>query len=227
LIPDLVPLPRKASRPELPAVRASVDLDFDDAGEQAHGSLDLDLPPDEPIPRRSLAPSNPSLHVETLPLAEAPLSAPSPSVPKPASAPRPNVPQSALDAPTGPRLTSGPPTALSVPSLAPVSPRPGLRAEAQAAHADGTKAGSAPPLRTQPEHAGPFRQRPLERPLLLRLVPGAALVAASVLLTVLDRVYAAATGEVFSLGPLHTSWLTVALLLGGLGWCARELLARG
>jgi hypothetical protein len=39
----------------------------------------------------------------------------------------------------------------------------------------------------------------------------------------LDRAYAASAGEVFALGPLRTSSVAVALLVGGVGLCAREL----
>jgi hypothetical protein len=44
------------------------------------------------------------------------------------------------------------------------------------------------------------------------------------LLTLLDRVYAAIHGEVFSLGPLRTSTLAALLLVVGLGLAGRELL---
>ena len=59
-----------------------------------------------------------------------------------------------------------------------------------------------------------------------RLVPGLALVASSIVLTLLDRLYAAFAGEVFTLGPLRTSYVAAALLVGGLGLVVRELLSR-
>jgi len=68
---------------------------------------------------------------------------------------------------------------------------------------------------------------PVEHALARRLLPGSALVASSILLTALDRVYASAAGEVFTLGPVRTSWVAAALLLGGLALCTRELLSRG
>jgi hypothetical protein len=73
----------------------------------------------------------------------------------------------------------------------------------------------------------PASQPPVERSLPQRLVPALALVAGSIGLTLLDRLYAAFAGEVFSLGPLRTSWLAAALLVGGLGLVVRELLSRG
>jgi serine/threonine protein kinase len=205
-IPDLVPLARKPSRPELPAVQAvqgPVSFDFDEAeGGGMSAKLDLDLPPDEPIPRRSLAPSSPSLSLETLPFGDNHLSAP------PASG-RPSP----------------------APSLVPVSSRPRGRLELAAPSVDQAKVGSTPPsgqssdasaLRHAEAVAVPQPAR-TERSLLRRLAPGLALAAASVVLTMLDRMYAASAGEVFALGPLRTSWIAAALLVGGLGLCAREL----
>jgi hypothetical protein len=58
-----------------------------------------------------------------------------------------------------------------------------------------------------------------------RLVPGIAMAAASVVLTLLDHVYASYSGEVFSLGPLRTTWIAALLLVGGLGLVAMRLVA--
>jgi serine/threonine-protein kinase len=205
-IPDLVPLARKPSRPELPAVQGPVSFDFDAGdGASSNATLDLDLPPDEPIPRRSLAPSSPSLSLEPQPLGAAELAAP----------------------PALGHVSSAPPT----PSLAPVSSRPRGRVEPSPASGDRQTLGSGPPSRGGSEPAargqpassgGPGAAAP-ERSLLRRLAPGLALSAASVLLTMLDRAYAASAGEVFALGPLRTSSVAVALLVGGVGLCAREL----
>jgi eukaryotic-like serine/threonine-protein kinase len=194
VIPDLVPLARQPSRPDLPAMRGPVSFDFDEAEGAAGAKLDLDLPADEPIQRRSLSPGQLAVGLQTIPLAESPSGAPEPhSVPRPA----------ALSGPT--------------PSLAPVSSRRVPKAEPPST-ANEANTGSAPPSFRKPER--------LERPLTVRLVPGMALVAVSVLITVLDRWYAAAAGEVFALGPLRTSWIAGALLVGGLGLCAREMFAQ-
>jgi hypothetical protein len=63
-------------------------------------------------------------------------------------------------------------------------------------------------------------------PLARRLLPGLAVAGSSIVLTLLDRVYAAVAGEVFTLGPLKTSMLAALLLLGGLALVGRELLKR-
>jgi len=56
-----------------------------------------------------------------------------------------------------------------------------------------------------------------------RLAPGLAIAAGSIVVTLLDRLYAAMTTEVFSLGPLKASTLAALLLIGGVGLAAREL----
>lgn len=211
-IPDLVPLARKASRPELPAVPGPVSFDFEEGeGSATSAKLDLDLPADEPIPRRSLAPSSPSISFEVPPLGDSQLAVPPPSG----------------------RVSPAPAPAPPVPSLAPVSSSPRGRVESPAP-AEQQKLGSTPPSRQRSDPGAPRSDAVLtqkspreERSLARRLVPGLALAGASVVLTMLDRVYAASAGEVFSLGPLRTSWVAAALLVGGLGLCARELFAQG
>jgi hypothetical protein len=51
------------------------------------------------------------------------------------------------------------------------------------------------------------------------------MAAGSVVLTLLDRVYASVSGEVFSIGPLRTGWIAALLLVGGLGLVAMRLVA--
>jgi hypothetical protein len=58
-----------------------------------------------------------------------------------------------------------------------------------------------------------------------RLAPGLALAAASVVLTLLDHLYAAMSGEVFSLGPFRTTWIAALLLAGGVALVAMRLAA--
>jgi hypothetical protein len=177
-----------------------VSFDFDEGDASAGAALDLDLPPEEGHPRRSLAPV--SLAGVSISVPQPLAVAPTVVAEAPPSLPRPVAP--ALEA---------------TPSLAPISPRPGLRVELPAAKPqDGERSSSPPGSRPAP----PVR----ERTLLQRMTLGLALAGASILLTVLDRAYASATGEVFALGPLRTSWVAAALLVGGLGLCARELFSR-
>ncbi|HSU41911.1 MAG TPA: hypothetical protein VLJ38_20165, partial [Polyangiaceae bacterium] len=199
-IPDLIPLARNPSHPELVAAPGAMNFDFDDLGNPG-ASLDLDLPADEPRAKRSLAPSA-SADALGLDIAAPPAA---PQVPPVLAEPSQHMP----------RVTR---SSLPTPSLAPVTPRSRAQPEA-ALRAPHAAASSAPPV------AHP--SSPVERSLVRRLLPGSALAASSVLLTVLDRVYASAAGEVFTLGPVRTSWVAAALLLGGLILCARELASRG
>jgi hypothetical protein len=59
-----------------------------------------------------------------------------------------------------------------------------------------------------------------------RLVPGLAVAGSSIVLTLLDRIYVAVTGEVFTLGPLKTSMVAAVLLVGGLALGGREVLRK-
>jgi len=197
LIPDLVPLERKPSQPELQAVNGPASFDFDDGEGSVGAELALDLPPDEPRPQRSFSPSSLSAVMVPTSLAEAATLA----ADAPPSVPRP------------------PPGA--TPSLAPLSGRTTPPAPADVPRPPEGERSSRPPVMR-----APVSQPPVERPLPQRLVPGLALVVGSIVLTLLDRLYATFAGEVFSLGPLRTSLVAAALLVGGLGLVVRELLSR-
>jgi len=72
----------------------------------------------------------------------------------------------------------------------------------------------------------PIPQAKVEEPprsLARRLAPGLAIAAGSIVVSLLDRVYAAVTSEVFTLGPLKAGTIAAVLLLGGIGLAAREL----
>jgi serine/threonine-protein kinase len=55
------------------------------------------------------------------------------------------------------------------------------------------------------------------------LVPG-VLVILGILITLGDSVYAASTGEVFTMGALRPTWIAALLVLGGIGWAGYRLL---
>ena len=198
-IPDLVPVsrPRRSIKPN---EGTGQRFDFEEVG--AGGpSLDLDLPPDEPLHRRSLTPPG----VSVAPAAEAnPAGAPSlsPSGPVTTSARAPAVIPSLAPVPVVPAVPEAPPKI----SLQPPS----------AAEPAGAK---TPPGVIMPKISVPSAPPTLAR----RLAPGVAMAAASVLLTLLDHVYASVSGEVFSIGPLRTTWLAALLLLGGVGLVAMRL----
>jgi hypothetical protein len=59
-----------------------------------------------------------------------------------------------------------------------------------------------------------------DAPLGLQLVPGIALVAIALLLTLTNLIYSASTGEAISLGPLGAGWIAGLLLLAGIGLIA-------
>jgi serine/threonine-protein kinase len=232
-IPDLVPISRRpsgaqrieqdpvrtpsaAKRAELPLERSVSgahklelpgvgNIDFEDDSSGDGSGIALDISADELVRKGSLAPE-PAPPV-SVPALEAPASArglvlePVPHVISELGAvPSAHTPahQAAFPASTSPPLKA--PSALS-PQPAPLEPE---RPRAQ------------PPSPSPPSL--------VERPLGLRLVPGLALAGSSILLTLLDRVYAAIHGEVFSLGPLRTSTLAALLLVVGLGLAGRELL---
>jgi hypothetical protein len=70
----------------------------------------------------------------------------------------------------------------------------------------------------------PRRAVPSAPPTLARrLAPGIAMAVGSVVLTLLDHLYASVSGEVFAIGPLRTTWIAVLLLVGGVGLVAVRL----
>jgi hypothetical protein len=59
-----------------------------------------------------------------------------------------------------------------------------------------------------------------------RLLPGAAALIGSIVLTLADQLYAEYVGEVFSLGPLRAVWLAGALMVLGIALVVMALLPR-
>jgi len=116
-----------------------------------------------------------------------------------------------------PGVTLAQAASLPAPPAAPRSSAPELAASLPPAQSLGRPDGVRASL--QPSPVPPSAPPTLAR----RLAPGLGAVVASIVLTVLDRVYAASTGEVFSLGPLKTSLLAGLLFVGGLVLVGREL----
>lgn len=85
-----------------------------------------------------------------------------------------------------------------------------------------TRSSRPPPARLSVKPPPPKVELPIGR----RLVPGLVVAGGSIVLTLLDRVYVAITGEVFTLGPLKTSMIAALFLVVGLGLAGRELLKR-
>ena len=195
-IPDLVPVSRPRPAAEQ-STGAGPQFDFDEV--EIGPSLDLDLPPDEPLQRRSFTPSG--LAATPVATSYERISAPPGSIATPPRAPAvvpaflPSVPAPMVSsAPPKGSLPSGPADPAKPQLPAPVvMPRPSIP--------------SAPPT------------------LARRLAPGVAMAAASVVLTALDHIYASMSGEVFSIGPLRTPWIAALLLAAGVGLVALRLVS--
>jgi serine/threonine-protein kinase len=205
VIPDLVPVSRPRRSAE-PTEAAAPHFDFDDVS--GGPSLDLDLPAGETLQRRSFTPQG---------LSAAPAAAPAPlpafGASSPPSAASPRTPPAVTSLPPA-LVTASDPVALPSLSLHPLSGRPPGQVPA------------ADPAPLPAPVAMPRRPVPSAPPTLARrLLPGIAMAAASVLLTLLDHIYASFSGEVFSIGPLRTTWIAVLLLVGGVGLVAVRLVA--
>jgi serine/threonine-protein kinase len=207
VIPDLVPVSRPRRSVE-PTEGAAPHFDFDDVS--TGPSLDLDLSPDEPLQRRSFTPQGLSAAAAAAPAPVPAFASSPPSVP---AASNPRTPPAAASLPPALVTTSNPAAFPSI-SLEPPSGRAPGPAQAPAA-------GSLPAPISMPRRPVPSAPPTLAR----RLLPGIAMAAASVLLTLLDHVYASFSGEVFSIGPLRTTWIAVLLLVGGVGLVAVRLVA--
>lgn len=51
-----------------------------------------------------------------------------------------------------------------------------------------------------------------------RLAPGIVLLAASIVITVADQVYASSSGEVLTIASLRAGWIAGTLMLAGVIW---------
>jgi hypothetical protein len=67
---------------------------------------------------------------------------------------------------------------------------------------------------------------PEEQTMLRRVLPGLILVALSIVVTIADQAYSAATTEMFTLGSLRATWIAAVLLFAGLGLIAYRALPR-
>jgi hypothetical protein len=59
--------------------------------------------------------------------------------------------------------------------------------------------------------------------LLERLLPGGLVLGGAILVTILDQVYSAVSGEIFTVGPLRTSVLAGFLMIVGVALCLYRL----
>jgi hypothetical protein len=100
---------------------------------------------------------------------------------------------------------------------------------------DAATEGAAPAEAERPTSASELWNRAVElargvwdeeAPLGLQLLPGILLVAVALLVTVADQVYAMATDEVFSIGPVRAGWFAGLFLVGGIGLVVYRIVLR-
>ena len=206
-VPDLdltpAPVSRRASgeRPAVhaPAVKQPSLIDLEDSVHPAGLSLDLDLPADEPRPQRTVS----SHGLAAVRVSPPPPSNPSTSGTAVAGSSNPELKLTPSDPPRSGRVPLAPRVA-SVDAHAPG------HAHASVAVETGFMAKIDPKLLQ-------------ERTLTQRLRPAIALLAAAVLVALLDPIYAAASGEMLSILGLRLSLFAGVLLLLSLGFALREL----
>jgi hypothetical protein len=192
-IPDLVPVSRKPSGMHKLELPAMHQLDFD--GDDHGPSLALDVSPDDLVRRGSLAP---------VPVATRTVEEPAPSTLSGAS----------LSVPGAEPMPSRSPAPAAAPLVSPAGAPPLSVPAAQDAARRSSRPPPAPLVIAKPAVAPASLAR--------RLAPGLGIAAGSIVVTLLASVYAAATSEVFSLGPIKASTIAALLLVVGLGLAARE-----
>jgi serine/threonine-protein kinase len=252
---DLAPIPGGAApalakTSERPPMYAR-ELDFEDAAH--HGrklELEVDLAPDErpsirapggsrpdwPIPPEAAArqrvPSGqiPAVAARSRPdwpaVQEAPRARVASGQMPAAGARRPNSGEFAVtDAPTSNPASSpewSPPSGIAQPAP-PAVAQPAPPAVAQpAASPRPNPSASAPSWAGVPSHGQPSS----EPSILKRVLPGAALILLAIGVTVADQVYAASSGEVFTLGPVRSTWIAAFFMLAGVVLIALRLIPK-
>lgn len=129
---------------------------------------------------------------------------------------------------TPPQVIAVATPALDVPIRRDVAPSPPPAAPAAPAPVPATpNTSSAPPAPSARLAVSPGRIVVREAPSTFRrLLPGLALIAASLLLTLFGSVYSAVQGEILSFGPIKLAWIAGLCLIGGLVLGARAFLPR-
>ncbi|MES1184512.1 MAG: protein kinase [Myxococcales bacterium] len=208
---DLAPVSRPAAPPRTssgmrPAV-APPPVDMDELGADfgAGASLDLDLPSNDPFVRRASSGG---------------MSAVRPSEPPPNSFRTPIPPPRSSYPPPPDYSASPPPVAVSARSPS-SPPHAGSLPPVSRAGAPPAAAGA----RLEPT-ATRFQLKLAPEPhatLVERLLPGGLVVGGAILVTILDQVYSAVSGEVFTIGPLRTSVVAGMVMVAGVALCLYRL----
>lgn len=224
------PPPRTSSGMQR-AVSPPLDLDEgpDDFESGAALDLALDLPTHDPLVRRissgSMAAVRPSGRPSVRPSDPPPPNSFRTPVPPPRSSYPPPPPEYSLSPPpvavslsVSGRQSTPPVVSVSnppAPSLPPVS-RAGV-APPQVLSGAPLALAAKPALRFK--LAADHDASTLER-----LLPGGIVLGGAILVTILDQVYSAVSGEVFMLGPLHTSVIAGLAMVCGVVLCIYRML---
>jgi serine/threonine-protein kinase len=191
------PAPRRSNSRMHQQVAPPIEMDEAPLELLPGASLDLDLPADDPFVRRAssggMAAVRPS---EPAPISRRALPARH-SQPSPAHSP--SVPPVAISAPQPPVGSSQPPAlggALAPPAAPVVVAKPAFQ------------------LNLEPE---------ADATLIQRMAPGLLVLGSAVLVTILDQVYTAISGEVFTIASLRSSIVAGLLMLVGIALCLYRL----
>ena len=182
-------------------------------------SLDLDLPTNDPLVRRVSSGSMAAVRASVRPSDPPPPNSFRTPVPPPRSSYPPPLERSGSPPPVA--LTKSVPPVASSGSLAGMSLPPVSRAGApQAPPTSGAASvsfGAKLPFRLKlaAEH---------DATTVERLLPGGVVLGSAILVTILDQVYSAISGEVFTIGPLRSSVLAGLAMVLGVALCAYRML---
>jgi serine/threonine protein kinase len=205
LAPVSRPAPQRTSSGMRPAVAAQIDLDDVNADYGSSPPLDLDLPSNDPFVRRVSSGGMAAVRP--------------PSEPPPPNSFRTPIPPPRSSYPPPERSFSPPPVVFSSPppqvaaapvpprgSVSPVSRAPSLAPPPPAAVLFPSPTKPAFGLQLKPDH---------DASLVERLLPGGFVLAGAILVTILDQVYTAVSGEIFTLVGLRTSVVAGFFMLVG------------
>lgn len=219
---DLAPVSRPPASQKLaprsssgmrPAVAAPLDMD-ELTGDFGQGpSLDLDLPSNDPFVRRASSGGMPAVRTSDPPTSRR---TPVPS--------RSSYPPAWGSGSVTERSVSPPPVVVttSVPPVAPASP---ARLSVPPVSRAASPHSSLPEMRLE-QAPRAFQLKLAADPdatLVQRLVPGGVVLGGAIAVTILDQIYSAVSGEVFTLGPLRTSVLAGLVMVLGVALCLYRL----
>ena len=205
------PVPRTVSGMRQAVAPPVVEMDDLTADLGPSASLDLDLPAHDPLVRRASSGGMPAVR---------------PPDPPPQSLGGQSVPRRSSYPPPPERTGSVPPVALSAsaPPVAPVMPSNSVPPFSQGGSRGGMQRSPLPQIPVSlPDPAKPAFQFKLaadpHATLVERLLPGGLVLGGAILVTILDQVYSAISGEIFTIGPLRTSVLAGLVMLLGVALC--------